>query len=95
MIVLHVTIQVKPEHVAEFLQVVRATMRSIPKRTRPAACVSMLFKTATTPIVSIFMKSTAMRRRWQRTAKHRTSNTMRKRHSLGSPRRQSVALAQT
>ena len=92
MLVLHVTIQVKPEHASEFLEVARYDAEHSEKD-EPGACASTSSRTATMPTGSIFTRSTGTRRRWKRTARLRTSRFTSRKFNLagcavGAPLRQ-------
>ena len=94
MIVLHVTAQVKPEHVKEFLEVVRYDAEH--SETDEPGCLRFdLIQDRDDPNRFYFYEVYRDEARWRRTGKRPTSNSISKRSSPGSPRRRSAASAKT
>ena len=86
MIVLHVTIQVKPEHTAEFLEIVRHDAEHS-EQDEPGCLRFDVLRDRDDPIVSISTKSIATKLPWRHTARRRISSSILKRASHCSPPR--------
>ncbi len=72
MVILHVTVQIKPEHMAEYLEAVRHDAEH-----------SAYPRTRMIRIGSIITRSIKTRRRWKHTGKRPISNSMRRKSRRG------------
>lgn len=92
MVVLHVTVQVKPEYVSQFLEQVRHDAEHSEKD-EPGCLRFDVIQDRTTPIGFITTRFTATRPPWRRIGRPLISDIMQRRSNPGSLLRPNVASA--